>query len=86
MLTPTSSDLTHLYPVYCVIVRVNRVTDRRECILVERKEEPVKGKWWFPGGRMYKGESFFKVRVRARFTTLESSDTSSFATGLRRRR
>mmetsp|Transcript_15842 Transcript_15842/g.31526 ORF Transcript_15842/g.31526 Transcript_15842/m.31526 type:complete len:257 (-) Transcript_15842:1779-2549(-) len=50
--------------VYCVIVRVNRVTDRRECILVERKEEPVKGKWWFPGGRMYKGESFFKAALR----------------------
>ena len=37
--------------VYCVIVRVNKITDRRECILVERKEEPVKGSWWFPGGR-----------------------------------
>ena len=50
--------------VDCLIVRVNKQTDKRECILVERGEEPAKGKWWLPGGRILKGETFFKAALR----------------------
>jgi len=42
--------------VDCVIVRVNTITGEREFILVERKDQPAKGMFWFPGGRMFKGE------------------------------
>ncbi|GMH74474.1 hypothetical protein TrLO_g15844 [Triparma laevis f. longispina] len=50
--------------VDCVIVRVNAVNDTKQCILVERKDEPMKGEWWFPGGRMFKGETFFDAALR----------------------
>jgi len=35
-----------------------------ECLLVERGSEPVKGVWWLPGGRIYKGETFFDAAIR----------------------
>ena len=40
------------------------MTKVKECILVERGTEPLKGVWWFPGGRMFKGETFFDAAVR----------------------
>jgi 8-oxo-dGTP pyrophosphatase MutT (NUDIX family) len=40
------------------------VTTRRECLLVERSSEPVKGVWWWPGGRLLKGETFFDAAIR----------------------
>lgn len=30
-------------------VRYNAVTQQKECLLVERGSEPVKGVWWLPG-------------------------------------
>jgi hypothetical protein len=30
-------------------VRYNTITKRKECLLVERGSEPVKGVWWLPG-------------------------------------
>ena len=35
-----------------------------ECLLVQRATEPVKGVWWLPGGRIYKGETFFDAAIR----------------------
>lgn len=29
-----------------------------ELLLLKRKNQPAKGQWWFPGGRIHKGESF----------------------------
>jgi len=50
--------------VDCLIVRQNSLTKQRECLLVERSTEPVQGVWWFPGGRMFKGETFFSCAIR----------------------
>ena len=50
--------------VDCLIVRRNSLSQRLECILVERSDEPAKGKWWWPGGRMFKGETFFTAALR----------------------
>jgi len=47
-----------------VLVRVNPKTKVEECLLVERGAEPVKGVWWYPGGRMFKGETFFDTALR----------------------
>ena len=47
-----------------VLVRRNSTTGRRECLLVERASEPAKGLWWWPGGRLLKGETFFDAAVR----------------------
>lgn len=48
----------------CLLVRYNPTLGRKECLLVERASEPVKGVWWLPGGRMFKGETFFRCAVR----------------------
>lgn len=40
------------------------MTNRKECLLVERATEPVKGVWWLPGGRLFKGETFFDGAIR----------------------
>ena len=52
--------------VFCVdivLVRTNKV-GKKECLLVKRSSEPVKGVWWWPGGRMLKGETFFDAAER----------------------
>ena len=52
--------------VFCVdIVLVRTSTDgKKECLLVKRSSDPVKGFWWWPGGRMLKGETFFDAAKR----------------------
>jgi colanic acid biosynthesis protein WcaH len=51
--------------VCCVDVLVVRQSSgKMECLLVERSSEPAKGLWWFPGGRLWKGETFFAAAVR----------------------
>lgn len=30
-------------------------------LLVKRKQEPMKGSWWFPGGRLYRGERLYQA-------------------------
>lgn len=47
-----------------ILVRYNPDTKRKECLLVERGSEPVKGVWWWPGGRILKGETFFDAATR----------------------
>lgn len=47
-----------------LLVRVNPQTGRKETLLVERATEPVKGVWWWPGGRILKGETFFAAAAR----------------------
>jgi len=52
--------------VCCVdtlIVRT-RQDGKKECLLVKRSSEPVKGVWWLPGGRLLKGETFFAAAIR----------------------
>mmetsp|Transcript_8490 Transcript_8490/g.25140 ORF Transcript_8490/g.25140 Transcript_8490/m.25140 type:complete len:232 (+) Transcript_8490:263-958(+) len=52
--------------VFCVdivLVRTNK-DGKKECLLVKRSSEPVKGVWWWPGGRMLKGETFFDAAKR----------------------
>lgn len=49
--------------VDCLIVRRNE-SGKKECLLVERSSEPVKGVWWLPGGRLLKGETFFAAARR----------------------
>lgn len=46
-----------------VVVRINPL-GKKECVLVERASEPAKGVWWWPGGRLLKGETFFDAAIR----------------------
>jgi hypothetical protein len=54
--------------VDCLLVRRRRTVDGgkvvKECLLVLRSSEPVKGVWWLPGGRLLKGETFFAAATR----------------------
>lgn len=47
-----------------VLVRYNHRLRRKECLLVQRSSEPAKGLWWWPGGRILKGETFFATATR----------------------
>lgn len=49
--------------VDALIVR-RREDGKKECLLVKRASEPVKGVWWLPGGRLLKGETFFAAAIR----------------------
>ena len=46
------------------VVRSSPITGEKECLLVERSSEPVRGVWWLPGGRMFRGETFFDTAMR----------------------
>ncbi|CAJ1960083.1 unnamed protein product [Cylindrotheca closterium] len=47
-----------------VVVRRDKETGKKQCVLVERASEPAKGVWWWPGGRLLKGETFFDAAKR----------------------
>ena len=55
-------EIVRRVPVVCVDVVIQRSTG--EVLLVRRGMEPVKGYWWWPGGRMLKGETFFSAAKR----------------------
>lgn len=40
-------------PIPCVDVVIR---DKSKVLLIKRREPPVKGQWWLPGGRVLKGE------------------------------
>eukprot|EP01061_Rhynchopus_euleeides_P038335 TRINITY_DN65823_c0_g1_i1.p1 TRINITY_DN65823_c0_g1~~TRINITY_DN65823_c0_g1_i1.p1 ORF type:complete len:239 (+),score=65.77 TRINITY_DN65823_c0_g1_i1:42-719(+) len=48
-------------PVFCVDVIVRK---GGKLLLLHRGMEPVKGYWWWPGGRMLKGETFYAAALR----------------------
>jgi len=50
--------------VDCLIVRSSPISGEKECLLVERSSEPIRGVWWLPGGRLFRGETFFDAAVR----------------------
>lgn len=41
-------------PILCVDAIV---IDKGRCLLVKRKNEPLKGQYWLPGGRVFKNET-----------------------------
>ena len=49
-------------PIVCVDVALTRQDGR--VLLVKRHAEPVKGIYWFPGGRLLLGEGFLEAAVR----------------------
>lgn len=37
---------------------------REKCLLLRRTQEPAKGQYWFPGGRIFKGELIADAAMR----------------------
>ena len=52
--------LLHM-PVVCVDLLVRRGS---QYLLVKRRDEPLKGQWWVPGGRILKGEMVLEAAIR----------------------
>ena len=54
-------EIVELMPICCIdIVIINN----DKMLLVKRKNEPEKGKLWFPGGRLYKNEKLKDAALR----------------------
>src|ERR1700745_4195250 len=49
-------------PVPCVDLIIEN--NQKEVLLVQRKNEPAKNMWWFPGGRVMHGETRKDAAVR----------------------
>ena len=49
-------------PIVCVDLLV--ISKERWYLLVKRSESPAKGVWWFPGGRIFKGEAIKDACLR----------------------
>jgi len=48
-------------PIVCVDVAIFH---NGEVLLIKRANEPAKGEWWLPGGRLYKGETLKDCALR----------------------
>ena len=46
--------IVDLMPILCVDCVITN--ESGQYLMVLRENEPLKGEWWFPGGRVYKGE------------------------------
>ncbi len=49
------SQIVQVMPIPCVDLIVS--DERGRILLLRRGNEPAKGQWWFPGGRVYHGET-----------------------------
>lgn len=56
-------DVVSMLPTVCVDVICQRDVDKK-ILLFLRKDKPAAGVWWWPGGRMFKGETFFATAAR----------------------
>lgn len=48
-------------PILCVDCLI---VHEQKCLLLRRKGEPAKGQYWFPGGRVFKGETIHDTALR----------------------
>lgn len=55
-------EIIKLMPIPCVDLIVEN--SKGEILLLKRKNEPAKGQWWFPGGRVYLGETRVEAAIR----------------------
>lgn len=53
--------ILEVLPILCVDCVI---TYQNSCLLLLRKNEPAKGQWWFPGGRLQKGEIIKDAAIR----------------------
>ena len=54
--------IREVLPTVCVDLLVTN--DKNEYLLAKRKDKPAQGQWWFPGGRIYKGETWKDTALR----------------------
>jgi colanic acid biosynthesis protein WcaH len=54
-------EIQKVLPIACVDIVL---IFKREFLLLKRNNNPAKGQWWFPGGRIIKGESIKQAARR----------------------
>ncbi len=54
-------NIVKLVPIVCVDLIL---TDGNKFLLGKRVNQPAKGQWFFPGGRIYKGEKIVDAAIR----------------------
>jgi len=54
---PEYQRIIGVIPIFCIDYMIKSL-DRKSFLLLKRKEEPLKGEWWLPGGRLQMHESF----------------------------
>ena len=54
-------EIQKVLPIICVDVLIVR---EGKCLLLFRDNEPAKGMYWFPGGRIYKNEIIEQAAIR----------------------
>ncbi|WP_261925741.1 NUDIX domain-containing protein [Methylorubrum sp. GM97] len=59
--TATYATIITLMPIACVDVAI---VAGGKVLLVRRLDEPAKGQWWLPGGRVLKGEMMRDTAIR----------------------
>ena len=57
-------EVHRVLPLVCTDVIVVGGKSKKFFLLVKRKNEPEKGKWWFPGGRILKNELLADAALR----------------------
>jgi colanic acid biosynthesis protein WcaH len=55
------SKITAVLPILCVDCLI---IHEQKCLLLRRTREPAKGQYWFPGGRVFKGETIQNAALR----------------------
>ena len=56
------SQIRKVMPIPCVDLLVQN--EFGEVLLLKRADEPAKGEWWFPGGRVHYGETRLEAAKR----------------------
>ena len=57
------AEIKKVMPIPCVDIVVERKSDGR-VLLLKRNNEPLKGQWWLPGGRINRGEAVYEAAIR----------------------
>lgn len=55
------SRIQAVLPILCVDCLI---VYQKKCLLLKRTKEPAKGRYWFPGGRVFKGETIQDAALR----------------------
>jgi colanic acid biosynthesis protein WcaH len=55
------SKIKAVLPILCVDCLI---VHEKKCLLLRRTREPAKGQYWFPGGRVFKGETIRDAALR----------------------
>lgn len=58
---PLYREILATMPVVCVDLVIK---NQGRILMVQRKNEPARGDWWFPGGRIRKGETLLQTALR----------------------